>query len=158
MSTGSLSLYRSGLRGLATSPFTFHRLTITQVDGAWRDPAVQRLEELIRLEPGWDGYDGQPVSLANATFALRVLEATCNELVEAPQIVPGANGEIQMEWHTDQGDVEILVRAPYDVYAWRYVVGGDPDGQEVNLTNDFIQVAEWIQEVMEPQIAHAAAA
>ena len=41
---------------------------------AWRDEVLLRLNELVRLPRGWDGYSAEPVSFANAQFALRMLE------------------------------------------------------------------------------------
>jgi hypothetical protein len=127
------------------------RLTVAEPDHRWRPAAVGRLEELVRLEPGWDGYQGQPVSLLNANFALRMLESICASQSIEPQIVPGSAGDLQIEWHTPSGDIELHVRAPNDVVAWRS--GAD----EVYLTNNFIDVASWIED-LERTGAPAAAA
>lgn len=141
-----------------TIAFTRHRITLTEADAIWREDVMQRLEELVRLDCGWDGYGGLPVSLENATFALRMLEATCREDTPSPQIVPGSNGDLQIEWHTELGDVELLVRGPNNVRAWASLAGPDSDGEEIELTNDFIAVSRWVAEVTEPHIAFQAAA
>jgi hypothetical protein len=91
-------------------------------------------------------------------FALQMLEAICTEETPAPAIVPGSSGELQIEWHTEQGDVELLVRAPNNVRAWRWSPNAGDDGDEVELRNDFYQAAMWIREVTEPEIAVQAAA
>lgn len=140
-------------QSLGASPFPQHRLMISEADGVWHAAVVARLEELVHLEHGWDGYNGRSVSLDNAFFALKMLEATCREDTPAPQIVPGSNGDIQIEWHTMRGDVELLVRGPNSVCAWRYLVGADEDGEEMELTNDFLAVAMWIKNVTEPEVA-----
>lgn len=140
------------------SRFPTHRITISNRDTKWRDDAVNSLQALVRLERGWDGYAAVPVPLSTATFALNMLEAMCGDQTEAPQIVPGPNGEVQLEWHTETGDVEILVRAPYDVTAWYQLEGADDDGEELHLSADFLPAAKWIQEVTEPEFAYAAAA
>lgn len=140
------------------SQFPAHRITITESETKWRDEAMQRLQGLIRLEHGWDGYAAIPVTLATATFTLKMLEVMCSDDTVAPQIIPGPNGEVQLEWHTHTGDVEILVRAPNDVFAWRHLVGNDGDGEEMQLSQDFLQAVRWIKDVMEPKFAYAAAA
>jgi len=134
------------------------RMTLNEPAGEWRDSVLKRLEELIRLEIGWDGYQGKPVSFENATFALRMLEAVCIPETPAPQIVPGAVGDLQIEWHTLNGDVELHVRAPNKVHAWRHMVGHKQDGEEAQLTNVFFSVATWVKEVTESSIAPSAAA
>ena len=122
---------------------------------SWR-PVTDRLEELLRLERGWDGYTGSPVSFVNATFALRMLESICDSRSPLPQIVPGSSGDLQVEWHTLRGDVELHVRAPNDVHAWR--VKSDGLEEELLLANDFSAIVAWIKELVEPSIAIKAAA
>lgn len=161
MSKSSLQLVSSAsaVGGAARSlPFWQSRQTITDVVGVWPPEVIARLEELVRLEQGWDGYDGRPVSLENAVFALRMLEAICRASTPSPQIVPGPGGDLQLEWHTLRGDVELLVRGPNSVRAWYCMANADDDGVEVELTNDFTTVAEWVKAVTEPAIAARAAA
>ncbi|SJM33030.1 MAG: hypothetical protein E5Y10_24995 [Mesorhizobium sp.] len=121
-------------------------------------PRVKRqMEELLRLSPGWDGYNGIPSTSDNIYFAISVLESTCGPTAPAPQIVPGASGDLQIEWHVDNADIELHVRAPYDVHAWRQSAE-HPDGEELFLSTDFDLVAGWIQEISEPTDAVSAAA
>jgi hypothetical protein len=122
---------------------------------SWLQPVIHRLE-LIRLEHGWDGYNGSPVKFVNAVFALHVLESTCGPRSPVPQIVPGSSGDLQVEWHTLRGDVELHVKAPNDVLAWRSKTDGSEE--ELALANDFSAIAAWINELGEPSIAVKTAA
>lgn len=134
------------------------RTFISENANSWLDEVADRLEELIRLPSGWDGYHGDPVSFLNASFALQMLNNICGAETRAPQIVPGIEGDLQIEWHTLQGDIELHVKGPNSVHAWRAMVGGDPDGEELDLTVDFGTVAQWVREITETPIAAAAAA
>ena len=125
------------------------RLLISEPARPWRDSAISRLNKLVHLENGWDGYKGLPVSFENANFALRVLEAVCDANTREPQIIPGASGDLQIEWHLVNGDVELDVRGPNNVIAWRANSATGPDGEELLLTNDFIEVARWIKQLSE---------
>jgi hypothetical protein len=60
---------------------------------------------------------------------------------------------LQIEWHTERGDIELDVLAPNSVFAWRRTASTGPDGEEIQLTNDFSQVAVWIKELTEPSRA-----
>ncbi len=106
-------------------PTASARLVVFEPNHDWRTAVMKRLEQLVRLDLGWDGYSGQPVSLENAAFALRVLEAVCGPDASPPQLVPGSSGDLQIEWHTLKGDIELHVIAPNRVHAWRLAVGGD---------------------------------
>ena len=124
----------------------------------WNDEVTVRLQNLIRLASGWDGYQGRPVSFVNANFAYQMLNSICGPETPAPQIVPGSTGDLQIEWHTLRGDIELHVRGPNDVHAWRAITGSDPGGEELNLTVNFVDVAQWVKEVTEAQIAAETAA
>jgi hypothetical protein len=153
-STGVSS--RNGLMYEFTGART--RVPVTQSWNGWTEPVMERMQQLIRLPMGWDGYRGQPVSLVNAIFALQVLNVICGPDTRVPQIVPGPEGDLQIEWHTLQGDLELHVKGPNDVHAWYCAIGGDPEGEERDLTVDYVVVAEWVREVAEPPFANAAAA
>jgi hypothetical protein len=125
----------------------------------WHKAVTDRLEQLLKLSKGWDGYDGVAVRFENATFAIKVLELVFPGHGPIPQIVPGATGDLQIEWHMDQADIEIHVLGPYRVQAWRATAATGRDGEEVRLTNDFAIVARWINEMLEPRrAAHTTAA
>jgi hypothetical protein len=134
------------------------RISITDSAHEWREAVVARLNELVRLERGWDGYSGASVSFENAHFTLRMLEATCDVDAPVPQIVPGSEGDLQVEWHHEFVHIELHVRAPNDVHAWRVTRTTAIDGEEVALTNDFIIVAGWVRELAESIRAVAIAA
>lgn len=135
------------------------RIFITENTFPWFEEVKGRLEYLIRLERGWDGYKGLPVNFDNAYFALQMLESICGTETHAPQIVPGVAGDLQIEWHTLKGDIELHVKAPNDVDAWILEADGDEAGVERSLTTDFTEIAMWVQNITEQPIAtHAAAA
>jgi len=134
------------------------RLIVSAPDRAWRDDVVCRLNDLCGLSKGWDGYGADPVSFETASFALSMLDVACPSKAPAPSIVPGPNRDLQVEWHFAEGDIELHVRAPNDVHAWRLSNCTDEDGEELDLTNDFTLVAEWIKELSEPAFASQAAA
>lgn len=135
-----------------------HRVMITESRYVWWDSVVASLEKLVKLERGWDGYHGIPVSFENAEFALQILKTTCGFNASPPQIVPGASGDLQIEWHTERTDIELHVRAPNDVHAWRATTASGPDGEEIELTNDFTDIAKWVGELAESPSAVTTAA
>ena len=55
-------------------PTASARLVVFEPTHDWRAPVIKRLEQLVKLEPGWDGYGGQPVALENAAFASESLK------------------------------------------------------------------------------------
>ena len=126
------------------------RVLITDRPSVWRDDVVDRLNHLCCLPVGWNGYRAGPVNFNTANFALRVLESVCSPDAPAPSIVPGPSGDLQIEWHLETGDIELHIRAPNDVHAWRETAETEEGGQELQLTIEFTEVAQWIKKLLEP--------
>ena len=139
-------------------PLRAKRLLISDTAQPWSEKVQTRLQELIRLQRGWDGYHGVPVSFENAVFTMRVLEAICGSEFPAPQIVPGAQGDLQIEWHTLKGDLELHIKRPNDVHAWRSLISLPDQDEELDLTNDFLTIAQWVKDVVEFSIVTETAA
>ncbi len=123
----------------------------------WRSQVTDKLNELTGLERGWDGYNAPPVKFDTAHFALQILEAVCPEEAPPPQFVPGASGDLQIEWHTDNGTIELHVMRPYFVNCWYSESQTEETGTEIDVTNDFTEIANWVREVTEPVVAEIAA-
>jgi hypothetical protein len=155
-STSTSSAFSSNVIPL---PSANSRLQVIEPDYSWRNTAITRLEKLVREPVGWDGYSAIPVSLLNANFALRMLDAICGSGAAAPQIVPGLEGDLQIEWHTIKGDVELHVLGPNRVHGWRRLVGPVEREDELELEIEFSAVAAWVREITEqPRAPNVAAA
>ncbi len=134
-------------------------IVVTEPIRAWSASVKAQLSELVKLDEGWDGYSAPPVAFVNANFALRMLEAACAADAPVPQIVPGSSGDLQIEWHTTRGDIELHVLGPNNVHAWRCTDSTAPAGEEINLTVDFTTIADWLKDITElPSAASVAAA
>jgi hypothetical protein len=116
--------------------------------GPWVQAVTDQCERLIRLPPGWDGYRAPPVSLTNAAFAISMLASICPDTSPVPDIVPGNRGDLQAEWHIRGYDIELHVRGPNDVDAWRRSPSTSADGEDLHCRADFTVVAMWIEELI----------
>jgi hypothetical protein len=140
-------------------PSATSKIIVIEPDYAWRAEVQKRFKAVCDLTFGWDGYQAQPVSFPNVVFAMNMLDSTCGNDVPAPQIVPGVNGDLQIEWHTLKGDVELHVLGPNRVHGWRKLVGPDQREDELELDIEFSAVAAWVREITEqPRAIDAAAA
>ncbi|MCC6598054.1 MAG: hypothetical protein IT559_04635 [Alphaproteobacteria bacterium] len=118
-----------------------------------------RLEELSKLEAGWDGYRGVPMRFEIGYFAAEIIKNLCDlSTPYMPQIIPGSNGDVQIEWHHSGKSIELHVKAPYDVTAWRNNDAVGEDGEEINLTTDFTAISKWLNEFTGATPANEAAA
>jgi len=115
----------------------------------WGEEITKSIEELMQLENGWDGYNAQPVSFRNASFALEMLKAICDASTPKPNVFPGVDGDLQIEWHSDTVDIELHIVAPYEVYFWTNDEGVCPNGDEIFFTNTFIHVQPMLRKLTE---------
>jgi hypothetical protein len=158
MNRASSSSVYNPVTSKVISHSAFSSAIVTNPIRHWRQGVIDCLNELVSLERGWDGYRAGPVSFENAYFALNMLDSICSNQAPAPQIVPGSSSDLQVEWHTELADIELHVRGPNDVHAWRSTSSTSPSGEELKLSNDFTVVARWIAEMSEQTIADKSAA
>lgn len=110
--------------------------------------AAKRLEELVNLKDDWDGYGSKPVKPENAKFALEILKQIQEPDFPTPQFCPGSDGELQIEWYTDVGEMQLYITAPNNAYFWTDNIevcpGGEAD-EGIELTNDFTRVKKQLR-------------
>jgi hypothetical protein len=137
---------RQNLGRVVNGNFASHRMMITGNKSAWNMLLSRRFDQMCALEQGWDGYTGRPVNSSCANFAATVLEHLYREGLEAPSLVPGGDGTVQIEWHHNQFDIELDVLAPNKVRAYRYDCLSNEE-QEIHVQNDFSVVNGWLNEM-----------
>jgi len=112
MTATSITMYDTHGAGFSHIPF-LGSTTLTNVLYAspepisaldWRGIITARLAELERLAPGWDSEGGLPVGRGHANRAIRFMVRLMGEGgVSIPDIVPLADGGVQLEWHAAHG-------------------------------------------------------
>lgn len=157
MTSTSTSAFSSA--ELASNVATIHRVSSKRIVSAsahgWNGDVLERIDELVKLPTNWNGYGAEGVSFQTANFAMSMLASACPQSAPKPQIVPGVDGDLQVEWHSLEYDIELHVRAPFDVGATR--ISGD-EVEEVELRNEFSIVARWLNDMETAVAARAAAA
>jgi hypothetical protein len=123
------------------------RATLTQPQVTWAEEVASRLNHVCALRPGWDGYRGLPTCFDVAEFASALLQRVCKPHTPAPAIVPLPSGGLQIEWHHRDAQIELSIRAPYDVEVWMADPRTDPEGEEAHLTNDFTSILPFIHKL-----------
>ncbi len=76
---------------------------------SWISEAVDSLNSLLALEENWDSYGARKVSPEAAFAAIILLHHVMDDQTPPPLIVPTPSGNIQLEWHRSEIDLEVEV-------------------------------------------------
>ena len=121
---------------------------VPTLQSRWMFDLQERFDELTSLPVGWDGYIGRPVTFSCAFFAANLIERLYVVGVPPPQLVPGGDGTIQLEWHRNKFDVEIDVLAPCEITAIRRDLRTELV-EELELQTDFTALTSWIADLQD---------
>lgn len=93
----------------------------------WQVECERRLLKLLRLPRGWDGPRSGPISASMVVYIRSILSSAMGPTTPAPSFVPGVGGAVQLEWHQNGLDIELMVYRPLDVeLSVHYLDGRDP--------------------------------
>jgi len=74
----------------------------------WIVPTAYRLFELQRLQHDWDSYGGVPLRDRHRDAVVQFLSSVMTEDLPQPDIVPLADGGVQLEWRHDGLEVDFI--------------------------------------------------
>lgn len=81
------------------------------IDPKWLDQTTTKLYAILGLDDNWDSYGSKRISSRVADAAIGLLYNIMQANTPAPQVVPSANGSIQLEWHLVGVDLDIEVES-----------------------------------------------
>jgi hypothetical protein len=114
----------------------------------WRTSVDRQLRTLRRLERGWDGCNSGPVSWATAAFTSAVLRSVMKPHTPAPTLVPASGGGIQLEWHEQGLDIELMIYRPVDAELTVHFLDGRPSIEEEPLSQNFELLSQVLEELI----------
>jgi len=108
-------------------------------DEAWIAATYDAWARLSRLEENWDSYGGQPIRREALLGVLNFLVHIDVAPLPLPAFVPMSNGGVQLEWHSNDIDLEVEVDGLNEgSFIWENNVTGechegDLSGAELSL-------------------------
>lgn len=84
----------------------------------WLVPIKVRLEKIADLPENWDSYGANRIKESSVISAFNLLLEIMKDDTPVPQIVPTPEGNVQLEWHERDMELEIEVKSNtlLDVY------------------------------------------
>jgi hypothetical protein len=74
----------------------------------WFDPLVQGFVDLLTLPPNWDSYQAGTIDPKVVHDAMNFINAALGPTSPAPRVVPLSSGGLQVEWHRNGIDLEVV--------------------------------------------------
>jgi hypothetical protein len=85
----------------------------------WFGATMERLQRLVALGPNWNGYGEARPHAASIKRAVAVLDAVAYR-GPTPDMVPLADGGVQIEWHIADDSIEIVVPPRGAATVWHF--------------------------------------
>ena len=103
---------------------------------SWFRPIRIQLQEFLAFEENWNGYGESPIYDEAIKRVIAVLNKIVSETTPKPDIVPTSRGGIQIEWVSNdfEIEVEILPTGPAQI------IIVEPSGQEYECQADSTSV------------------
>src|SRR5712692_1526644 len=75
---------------------------------AWFDPLMQGFVDLLTLSPNWDSYGAGAIDPKVVLYAMTFMNSLLGPTTPAPRVVPLSSGGLQVEWHRQGIDLEVV--------------------------------------------------
>lgn len=75
----------------------------------WQAEIRRRMNNLLDLNEGWDGYDAPGIPSQTAMFSVQILEQLWRPGLSLPDISPMSDGSIMLEWFKDDAVLTIEI-------------------------------------------------
>jgi hypothetical protein len=75
---------------------------------SWFDTLMQGFVDLLTLLPNWDSYGAGAIDPRLIHYAMNVINDLLGPTSPAPRVVPLSSGGLQLEWHRQGVDLEIV--------------------------------------------------
>jgi hypothetical protein len=74
----------------------------------WFDPLMQGLVDLLTLPPNWNSYGAGTIEPKAVHDAMNFINGLLGPTSPAPRVVPLSSGGLQLEWHRQGVDLEVV--------------------------------------------------
>lgn len=79
---------------------------------SWEVHIKDQLVSILHLQEDWDGFGAGQIRRDVLHFAIAILRQIMRSDTPSPHITPMSHEGVQLEWHTDEIDLEIEVEEP----------------------------------------------
>ena len=118
-------------------------IRVEEDEPKWLTTTVERMNELLELQPNWDSYGARCVEKHAVETALEILGTVMRPNTSPPTVVPTVEGGIQLEWHQNHIDLEVEVKPEGQVLMFRQG-GSQPEVSDVDISLEFRGLADVI--------------
>jgi len=101
----------------------------------WFDPIMQGFVDVLTLPPDWNSYGAGAIDPKIVLYAMTFMNGLLVPSTPAPRVVPLSSGGLQVEWHRQGLDLEIVFdRDEQPIFTYRNRV--NEEDSEHALPND----------------------
>ena len=121
-------------------------IDLSDQTAGWVLEAAAKLEALGRFQPGWDSYSGLPLQRSAKDLTVRTLRWLRSDELPVPAVVLGSGGTVQLEWRTNDKELEVELRDNNTIEYVKVSSGGAIEEGEVtaDLSAKLHDLSRWL--------------
>jgi hypothetical protein len=119
---------------------------ITSSTATWVIETLAKLNEIGKLQAGWNSYGGRPLEPAVLEFTLRLMGWFEDDWLPTPRVVLGPRGTVQFEWESEGRELEVEILGTDSVAYLKMFPDGRTEEAELcnNLPNTLRKLTQWV--------------
>ncbi len=118
---------------------------LTGPSHTWLQPTREQLTRISSLEEGWDSYGAPPITQSRIAQACTLVQSIADDRAPPPSLVPTPDGSIQLEWHSYDVELEVLLISEADLEVSFEDLRGELPAYEEVLSYDVTPLVEYVR-------------
>ncbi|MYE80694.1 MAG: hypothetical protein F4X36_02385 [Gammaproteobacteria bacterium] len=118
---------------------------LTDSKPSWVDSTLKQLGRISELREDWDSYGARIITKSRIPQVYSLIQSVMDDRAPAPTLIPTPDGSIQVEWHSYEVELEVLLTSDADLEVVFEDLRGEVPAFEGVLRYDVAPLVEYVR-------------